>query len=165
MTHVIVDKGLLYQDILRHLKLDSVPVSLILSGWVTLADKQQSTVALVDESYPSECIKFRSILNPAQTRFRVNGIPTPSVVKEPSPADATEPSSIGSLPSKPPKGQEQNTPTQSDQQSNDQNVPGPTHDQHIDQVTNAAQEEVPPRERDALDDLIDEAKTVQGLVS
>lgn len=32
MTHVIVDKGLAYQDILRHLKLDSVPVSLILGA-------------------------------------------------------------------------------------------------------------------------------------
>lgn len=121
----------------------------------------------MDESYPSECIKFRSILNPVQTRFRVNGIPTPSVVEGPSPADAVEPSSssAGSLPLKPSKGQEQNTPTQSDQQSNDQDVPGPTHGQQIDQVTSFAQEEVPPRERDALDELIDEAKTVQDLVS
>ena len=118
----------------------------------------------MDESYPSECIKFRSMLNPTQTRFRVNGIPTPSTVKEPSP-DTAELSSAESLPLKPPRGQEQNTPTQSDQQSNDQNVPGPTHDQQIDQVTSAAQGEVPPRERDALDDLIDEAKTVQDLVS
>ena len=118
----------------------------------------------MDESYPSECIKFRSILNPAQTRFRVNGIPAPSIAKEPSP-DAAEPSSAGSLPLKPPKGQEQNPPTQSDQQPSDQNVPGPTHGQQTEQVTSAAQEEVPPRERDALDDLIDEAKTVQDLVS
>ena len=118
----------------------------------------------MDESYPSECIKFRSILNPAQTRFRVNGIPTPSTVKEPSP-DAAELSSAESLPLKPPKGQEPNTPTQSDQQPSDQNVPDPTHGEQIDQITRAVQEEVPPRERDALDDLIDEAKTVQDLVS
>ena len=120
----------------------------------------------MDESYPSECIKFRSILNPAQTRFRVNGIPTPSVAKEPSPVDADEPSSAGSLQLKPPKGQEQQTPTQSDQQPSDQNTPGPIYGQQEDltSAAQAAQEEVPFRERDALDDLIDEAKTVQDLV-
>lgn len=119
----------------------------------------------MDESYPSECIKFRSILNAAQTRFRVNGIPTPSVVKEPSP-DAAESSSAGSLQLKPPKGQEQQTPTQSDQQPSGQNTPGPIYGQQEDltSAAQAAQEEVPPRERDALDDLIDEAKTVQNLV-
>lgn len=91
VTHVIVDKGLKYEDVLRHMELDIFP----------------ATIALVDEGYPAECIKFRCVLNPAQSRFRVSGFPLPSVAKEPS--FEVEESSGGSLSLKPPKGQLQHT--------------------------------------------------------
>lgn len=151
VTHVIVDKGLKYEDLLRHMKLDIFP----------------GTIALVDEGYPAECIKFRCVLNPTQSRFRVSGFPTPSVVKEP-PVEVEE-SSAGSLPLKPPKGQLQHTPTESEQLSNYQDRQ-PVQRQQIEPESASAHDEAPAeegpaRERDALDDIIEETKATKDLVS
>lgn len=128
----------------------------------------KSTVALVDECYPSECVKFQTVLDPSQTRFRVNGTPNPSAVEEPPAPEVVEQSSIDSLPLKPPKGKEQQTPTQSEQLSNGQNGSGAAYNQQPNQQpyeeSATAREEVPVRERDVLDDIIDEAKIVKDLV-
>lgn len=115
---------------------------------------------MVDESYPSECIKFRCVLNPGQTRFRINGAPT-SVAKEQPVDQVVRRSSSDSLPLKAPKGKKQSTPVPSEQSSCDQNDPGPVH---VDQGP-ANIEDVPDRERDVLDDIIDEAKVTKDLVS
>lgn len=123
----------------------------------------KSTVALVDECYPSECVKFRTVLNPSHTRFRVNGTPT-SDVEKPSARGVVEPS-VDSLPLKPPKGKEQQTPTQSEQLSNGQNDSGAAYNEQLDEEPTSACEEAPARERDALDDIIDEARFVKDLVS
>ncbi|KAJ5152041.1 hypothetical protein N7492_010336 [Penicillium capsulatum] len=53
ITHVIVEKELLFNDLLTHLKLESLPTNVI----------------LVNETYPSDCIRFRSVLSPLQARF------------------------------------------------------------------------------------------------
>lgn len=164
VTHVIVDKGLVYDDILHHLKLNSFPVSSM-----RMVENQENyrtsnscyhvkpTTALVDESYLSECIQFRSVLNPGQSRFRVNGVPKPSVVEE-QPVKVVEPSSSGSLPLKPPKGMGQSTPTPSEQ-------PSSGDVQQEDQKAIHVHKDAPDRERDVLDDIIDEAKIVEDLVS
>lgn len=115
---------------------------------------------MVDESYPSECIKFRSVLNPGQTRFRINGTPTSVVEKQPV-DQAVRRSSNDSLPLKPQKGKEQSTPALSEQSSCGQDDPGPVH---VNQRQTDV-EEAPDRERDILDDIIDEAKVTKDLVS
>lgn len=155
-----MDKGLVYDDILHHLKLNSFPVSsmrmLRIKKIIELLTHVKPTTALVDESYLSECIQFRSVLNPGQSRFRVNGVPKLSVVEE-QPVKVVEPSSSGSLPLKPPKGMGQSTPTPSEQPSSG-NV------QQEDQKAIHVHKDAPDRERDVLDDIIDEAKIVEDLV-
>lgn len=163
ITHVIVDKGLTFQDVLKHLKLETFPVSLELSLVpVPSADLAKSTIALVDEGYPAECIGFREVLSTKQTRFRVKGVPVPPVVKEPVPAE--EASSIGSLQLKPAgKQQQAPTPSQSPTTSNNEagvQVAEPPEVGRDETVLEAR----PLRERDALDEMIDEAKAVKDLV-
>lgn len=159
VTHVIVDKGLVYDDILHHLNLGSFPVSsmrMVEKREIIVLTCIKPNIALVDESYLSECIQFRSVLNPGQTRFRINGVPKSPIVEK-QPAKEAEQSSSGSLPLKPPKGQGQSTPTPSEQLSGGQV-------QHEDQQPILPVEEVSDRERDVLDDIIDEAKVVEDLV-
>lgn len=151
VTHVIVDKGLKYDDILRYMKLDTFP----------------ATTALVDEGYPAECIKFRCVLNPAQSRFRVSGFPIPSVAKAPS-VEVKESLAV-SLPLKPPKGQLQHTPTESEQMPSGQSHQS-VREQQIESESASVHEdtpaeECPARERDALDDIIEETKSMKDLVS
>lgn len=87
----------------------------------------------------------------------------PSVAKEPS--VEVEESSGGSLPLKPPKGQLQHTPTESEQMSSGQ-ANQPVQGQQIEpESANVPAKEGPTRERDALDDIIEETKTTKDLVS
>ncbi|PWY81956.1 putative DNA polymerase POL4 [Aspergillus heteromorphus CBS 117.55] len=142
VTHVIVDKGLTFQDVLKHLSLETFPAD----------------VALVDESYPSECVKFRSVLSATQTRFRVNGAAAPKPNED---LPANEPSSIGSLTVKPAKKEQHpRTPSQR------------SESEHGDEIPEKGMAEPPgkgpvvpepDRERDALDDMIEEAKAVKHL--
>ena len=57
VTHVVVDKGMNFSEILRFLKLDGLPAE----------------VAVVSEDYPAICIANRSLLDPEQDQFRVRG--------------------------------------------------------------------------------------------
>ncbi|CAG8362470.1 unnamed protein product [Penicillium salamii] len=57
ITHVILDKGLQVNDLRGHLRMEEFPTN----------------VVIVNETYPSECIQFRSVLNHSQVRFRVEG--------------------------------------------------------------------------------------------
>lgn len=107
-------------------------------------------MAVVDECYPSECIKFRSVLSPTHARFRVNGAPTET--KE-SPPPINE-SSVKSLQVKPLRGKA-NFPTPQPL-SESEPVPELPHE-----VTSGIH---PSRQRDILDDIIDEAKAVKDLV-
>jgi DNA polymerase lambda/DNA polymerase IV len=58
-SHVIVDKYLEYKDI---------------EG--VLGSEAPVPVVIVNEEYPIDCISFRTLLNPDQTRYRVAGCPT-----------------------------------------------------------------------------------------
>ncbi|KAF4165757.1 hypothetical protein CNMCM6936_007376 [Aspergillus lentulus] len=149
ITHVIVDKGLLFQDVLKHLKLEAFPPN----------------VALLDESYPSECIKFKSVLSTTLVRFRVHGAPCPEA-EETNPTIETP--STASLPLKPIRKQRV-TPTPS-QDSRDQCVVDPTPELPVDveERSNEKHQEQPvpelsSRERDALDDMIEAAKAAKDL--
>ncbi|GLA38313.1 hypothetical protein AnigIFM63309_005325 [Aspergillus niger] len=142
ITHVVVDRWLTYENVMRHFKNKPIP----------------ENVALVDCNYPLLCIGARTILDATQYRFRVRGAPDPREAKESSPA--REPSSIGSLPIKPAKAKRGYIDTQSTDDETDIELSEPEIDEHPEdkQVTHE-----PDGDRDALDDLIEEAKAMKDL--
>ncbi|EAW22824.1 DNA-directed DNA polymerase IV [Aspergillus fischeri NRRL 181] len=147
VTHVIVDKGLMFQDVLKHLKLEAFPPN----------------VALLDESYPSECIRFKSVLSTTLVRFRVRGASCPEA-EEMNPTNETP--STGSLPLKPSR-KKQATPTPS-QDSRDQCIVNPAPEQPVEALSDEIHPEQPvpepsSRERDALDDMVEAAKAAKDL--
>ncbi|KAM0104999.1 hypothetical protein ACP6JE_000323 [Aspergillus fumigatus] len=149
ITHVIVDKGLVFQDVLKHLNLEAFPPN----------------IALVDESYPSECIKFKSLLSTTLVRFRVHGAPCLKA-EETNPTNETR--STGSLPLKPSQKQ-QVTPTSS-QDSRDQCIVNSASEQPVESLSDEIRPEQPvpevssrSRERDALDDMVEAAKAAKDL--
>ncbi|KAJ5827270.1 DNA polymerase family X [Penicillium robsamsonii] len=155
VTHVIMDKGLLSSDLLSHLKLEALPTS----------------VALVNESYPSECIQFRSVLDTSQLRFRVNG--TPTTAEKKSPVAELPPDSLPLKPSRREKNQfperclspvEESTPNLP--KDFKETVPESVSHTVITEPVHETTEEACKRaswERDALDDIIDEAKATSHL--
>ncbi|RFU35963.1 hypothetical protein B7463_g303, partial [Scytalidium lignicola] len=58
-THIIVDKNLTYQDVMKYLGLEKVPPGIIMTN----------------ENYPIDCISFRTILNHKQRQYFVRGQP------------------------------------------------------------------------------------------
>lgn len=87
VTHVIVDKSLDYAMLLKFLNRDSLPVGII----------------CVNESWPSECIAYRALLDYNRPQFRVLGTPTPAVPEKPAvQAPASSTNSETSLKLKPP---------------------------------------------------------------
>ncbi|KAJ5767086.1 uncharacterized protein N7511_004702 [Penicillium nucicola] len=149
VTHVIVDKELLLTDLLGSIKLDALP----------------TTVVLVNESYPSDCIQFRSVLNPLQLRFRVNGVPKLTIEEKRQGQKQShvvrESVSAIDLPLKPSRREQALYPESSQ----------PRFEESIQAVTASSVEEPAGeemhirnlRERDALDDIIDEAKATSHL--
>ncbi|KAJ5587675.1 uncharacterized protein N7459_003440 [Penicillium hispanicum] len=147
ITHVVVDKGLLFQDLIAHLKLESFPTNL----------------ALVNESYPSDCIRFRSVISPTYARFRVDGMPLVTEDENPTAEPAAEPSSAESLQVKPSRREQRSAETsQSTQEAN------ALDDAAVAKVNTAEQTKetgggTASRDRDALDDVIDETRAVMHL--
>lgn len=167
ITHVIVDKGLLFQDVITHLKVSAFPVRHLCQFPLrALLNDSQANVALVNETYPSDCIRFRSVLSPLQARFRVDGTPEAREAEEPN--RATEPSAPDSLPLKPSKRALQAPETS---QSSIENH-SPARPFHSNEVVSERVQEAPstaefreePWERDVLDDMIQEAKATSHLV-
>ncbi|KAJ5893971.1 DNA polymerase family X [Penicillium taxi] len=139
ITHVVVEKGIKFKELLFHLKLDSLPDKMI----------------IVNDTYPSECIRFRSILSPAYARFQVEGVQS-AEKQDPAMLIEGEPSSTKSFPPKSPIREEDSPPKSSGSVSTDRQIPAaPTH--------KAMNTGLPTCERDALDIIIDEAKAIQHL--
>ncbi|TQS34349.1 hypothetical protein Golomagni_05270 [Golovinomyces magnicellulatus] len=65
VTHVVVDKRFNYSQVLAYLKpiMDS--------------DTLPSSLILVNDEYPNECVDFRCLLDPHQKRYKVNGLEVP----------------------------------------------------------------------------------------
>ncbi|KAL2835779.1 hypothetical protein BJY01DRAFT_66126 [Aspergillus pseudoustus] len=152
ITHVIVDKGLKFEEVLKHLSLGSFPPE----------------VALVDECYPAECIKFRCILSVTQTRFRVNGAPCSSETSFEEPDHLHPLLSTASFPLKPYKKQQEHTQVTSSEafQVPDSprvlvQKPQAENKQHA--IEEIVCESLIARERDALDEMIEEAKAAKHL--
>ncbi|KAJ5494329.1 DNA polymerase family X [Penicillium fimorum] len=156
VTHVIMDKGLLSSDLFSHLKLEALPTS----------------VALVNESYPSECIQFRSVLDTSQLRFRING--TQTTTEKKSLVAELPPDSLPLKPSWREKNQsperylslvEESMPNPLPKDFTE-TVPESVSHAVITEPVHETTEEVCKRaswERDALDDMIDEAKATGHL--
>lgn len=68
VTHVIVDKSLDYAMLLKFLKQDSLPTGVI----------------CINESWPSECIAYRALLDYNRPQFRVLGAPAPAAPEKPA---------------------------------------------------------------------------------
>ncbi|KAJ6120079.1 DNA polymerase family X [Penicillium sp. IBT 18751x] len=145
ITHIIVDKGLLYQDLLTHLRVEDL----------------SAHIAVVNESYPSDCIRFKTVLSTLQVRFRVNGTPVDS--DKPAPVVAAEPVPGDSLPLKPSRRAQQKSPETS--QSN--NETASTESLALEPAPSQPAAETvynkKTREMDSLDIIIDEAKAASHL--
>ncbi|KAH8808235.1 hypothetical protein F5884DRAFT_361242 [Xylogone sp. PMI_703] len=59
VTHIVVDKNLTYQDVMKYLQLKAVPAS----------------VTMTNENYPIDCITFRAVLNYKQKQYFLRGQP------------------------------------------------------------------------------------------
>lgn len=59
VTHIIVDRSLTYQDVMKYLRLETLPQGIIMTN----------------ENYPIDCIIFRIILNHEQRQYFVRGQP------------------------------------------------------------------------------------------
>lgn len=70
ITHVILDNSMTLSQLLKFLKLETLP----------------SSVTIVSESYPAECISYRTLLDPTSPAFTVNGFQPPQLTKP----DSTE---------------------------------------------------------------------------
>ena len=123
-------------------------------------------MALVNETYPSECIKFRSVLSPNHTRFAVKGVPSPDHPAKPEPS--MNESANSSLPLKPDRSKQESTQTSSQPTNNQMDGRDASADQTAARPEDARDDRATPgpdlRARDALDDMIDAAKAAKDLV-
>lgn len=88
-THVVVDKSIAYKDVEAMLR-----------------RIQASTVKVVNEDYPIDCIQFRAMLDSDQAKYRLSGQPnsnSTSTMKEIETATASSAEPVKSLKLKPPE--------------------------------------------------------------
>ncbi|KAJ5995586.1 DNA polymerase family X [Penicillium waksmanii] len=142
ITHVVAEKRLTYQNLIDYLKLGCFP----------------KNIALVNENYPPECITYRSLLDPSYPRFQVVGTPVPAAKEEP--ALAVEQKTADSLPLKRPRREKEMSPERHQKHVS----AGPPILETVDSESpQDAEVETEPRERDALDDIINESKATSHL--
>ena len=124
----------------------------------------------MNENYPPECIKFQSMLDTTYLRFRVDGAPVSTAKINPTISTA-EQNIPDSLPLKPSRREIQSSPERT-QVSPEviQHAEAPTSEpvETVDVVEEEpldnADIETETRERDVLDDIIDESKATSHLV-
>jgi DNA polymerase IV len=116
---------------------------------------------VVNESYPSDCIRFRSVLSTLQVRFRVDG--TPANTDKEEPTVAAETISADSLPLKPSR-KRQKSPETSQSNSETALIEQPAPKLARSQPVQETEDSADTREWDLLDDVISEAKAIRHLV-
>ncbi|KAL8898505.1 MAG: hypothetical protein Q9207_006660 [Kuettlingeria erythrocarpa] len=168
ITHIIVDKGLTYSDILKFLKIVSIPVSRKLLDISAYGLFYQSSMTLVNELYPSECIQYKAVVNPDQRIYHVQGFrEKPAPQREGS----AETSSTKSLSLKPEKGrakQPSETPTRtepSEPNSLDRPITAETNIRGLPEAPVRQEPKLQGRVPDALDIAIEETLAIKDLVS
>jgi DNA polymerase IV len=128
----------------------------------------QASVVLVNESYPSDCIQFRSVLNPSQLRFRVQEAPKPTEEEKNGKKQEQLPLVVESishndLPLKPSRREQALCP-ESSQPSVEEDLSAATTEPAEEFASEEGDSRI-IRERDALDDMIDQAKATSHLVN
>ncbi|KAM0322890.1 hypothetical protein ACHAQA_009232 [Verticillium albo-atrum] len=160
-SHVIVDKSLSWKSIEPTLASANVTNSAI----------------LVNETYPLDCIHFRSVLNPKQKQYLVAGCPVEQAGEKP-PASAESTTSKASLQLKPPPNNPKRfgyvpppgTPSQSQQSSENINIqlPAPKA-QVVPKARGKIQEDqdtvAQPQPLDELADLISQMQEFRDVPS
>ncbi|KAE9376890.1 hypothetical protein N431DRAFT_401412 [Stipitochalara longipes BDJ] len=106
ITHVIVDKGLTYSDVMKFLK----PM--------INADTLPPHVILVNEDYPIDCTQYMSLLDPSQRQYIVNG--HGSNLEKPSTPKGNSPKPDNSLQVKPSKARKWDDPSEKQTPPNSQ---------------------------------------------
>ena len=166
---MIVDKDLLLNDLLGYIKLETLPVSPLLRYSGSVLTNSQASVVLVNESYPSDCIQFRSVLNPSQLRFRVQEASKPTEEEKKKGKEqetlplVVESTSLNDLPLKPSRRQQALSPEFS-QPSVEEDLSAATTEP-AEEFASEEEDSRIIRERDALDDIIDQAKATSHLVN
>lgn len=147
ITHVIVDRGLAFQDVVKYLKLDSLPVTLV----------------LVNETYPGDCISKGTVLEGRLQRFHVQGaVASPPPPKEHTPLAQSNATHSESLQLKSPRHKKDPGTTPEDSQLD--NLPTslaliPSSDACDENDTGSS-----GAYGDALDELIQTVKATAALV-
>ncbi|KAI4120904.1 MAG: hypothetical protein LQ338_006691 [Usnochroma carphineum] len=148
ITHVIVDRTLSYSDLLKYLKLSSIP----------------SSITLVNELYPAECIQYQTLVNPDQRLYQVQGFQDKPAPKQPQNFE----SSPQSLPLKPQK-RANNHPSQTpsrtvpSEESSVDRPPVAGTTRLIPETPVRPAPKLPNRPPDALDKAIEETLAVKDL--
>ncbi|KAL2148139.1 hypothetical protein VTH82DRAFT_1794 [Thermothelomyces myriococcoides] len=107
-SHVVVDKHLEYKDIESLLPPDA-----------------RDSLVIVNEEYPIDCISFRMLLKPDQSRYRVTGFPgTKRKIDSDPPVSEHSQSSDRSLQVKAPRTSIRQSPRHSSQEIQLPNLPG-----------------------------------------
>ena len=168
ITHVIVDRNICYQDVLKFLKIPSLPVSV--SVGILLASMLNTTkpnMILVNEIYPSDCLTYRFMVNPGQDYYRVNGHNAAPVAQHFSSLNGSSETSL-QIKSKRPKDSDQREFSSSNEISEELCV-GPIPDQNVSTMVHlraiSSSPDLPIHPQNALEEAIEEAKAVQDLVS
>lgn len=131
---------------------------------VLLITALQKDIALVNENYPPECITYGSLLDPSYPRFKVVGTPVPA---KGEPAPAIEQMTADLLPLKRPRREKEMSPERLQSPPKEHVSAGPPIPEPVDETSEPPQDaeiETEPRERDALDDIINESKATSHLV-
>lgn len=66
ITHVIVDNNITYDEVIRHLGVDSLPAD----------------VSVVNEHYVPDCLMYKSVVSPNQRRYQVSGLPEVTKIQD-----------------------------------------------------------------------------------
>ncbi|KAJ9647756.1 hypothetical protein H2199_001530 [Coniosporium tulheliwenetii] len=149
ITHVIADNSMNFPQLLKYLKIDTLP----------------SGVIAVNEIYPADCIAFRTRLDPHQARYHVNGFKPPTTAPEVVPPSV--PSTQSSLPLKPAKrdvvAREPQTPSKTSESSNPPSQDAIVARRRLVERNTTAVVPATNRYHDELADAINEAKALEDL--
>ena len=149
ITHIIVDDSLCYSDVLSFLKISDLP----------------SDVTLVNEVYPADCIKFRFVVNPNQILYHVRGHQQAAKTAQSSGSVLSSESSLSLKVSRIELVQQAQTPSRTEGSEHcSLGQISASNERYVTPVIITATYTKPDGyEQDALDEAINEARTVKDL--
>ncbi|KAL8946019.1 MAG: hypothetical protein Q9222_007526, partial [Ikaeria aurantiellina] len=151
VTHVIVDKGLTLEDILKFLKKPSLP----------------SEIVVVNDLYPAECIEYRILANPNQRQYQLKGEPQKPTKAPEEATTSSPPPSLALVAKKRAVTHRQQSPPRAELSEQDSDDPPSDIDDDVPSPSNRPVESLKSQTRapDALDKAIEETVAVKDLVS